>query len=198
MGAITKNAISQLMPVANQNASRLFFKDPTSSIRIMGLEEAQHVSRFVPVLVLMPASPSDGEYDVPQISGQESPERVTGKSKFLELFKGAVPQLVAKSQAHDLEFGDVKVNFSSMLASRQNQQVSLTLMEFKTLKYFAQNEGRVISRDELLKKVWGYENYPCTRTVDNHILKLRQKLERNPNRPIHIRTVHGVGYRFTP
>jgi len=50
----------------------------------------------------------------------------------------------------------------------------------------------------LLNEVWGYENYPCTRTVDNHILRLRQKLERDPSRPIHFRTVHGVGYKFLP
>ena len=198
MGAITKNAISQLMPAANQCASRLFYKDPTPSIRIMGLEEAQHLSRFVTVVVLMPTSPSDNECAVPQISAQESLDGISGKSKFLELFKGTTAQLVPTNGEDNLAFGDVQVNFSSMQVSRQNEQVSLTLMEFKTLKYFAQNEGRVISRDELLKKVWGYENYPCTRTVDNHILKLRQKIEKNSARPLHIRTVHGVGYRFTP
>jgi DNA-binding response OmpR family regulator len=54
----------------------------------------------------------------------------------------------------------------------------------------------VISRDELLSEVWGYQNYPSTRTVDNHILKIRQKLERDPANPVHFRTVHGVGYKF--
>jgi two-component system response regulator VicR len=56
----------------------------------------------------------------------------------------------------------------------------------------------VISRDELLDKVWGYEHYPCTRTVDNHMLKLRQKLERDPSHPLHLLTVHGLGYKFVP
>jgi DNA-binding response OmpR family regulator len=74
----------------------------------------------------------------------------------------------------------------------------LTTMEFKMLKYLIQNAHRVISRDELLNEVWGYENYPCTRTVDNHILRLRQKLERDPSRPVHFRTMHGVGYKFLP
>ncbi|HEY6767299.1 MAG TPA: helix-turn-helix domain-containing protein, partial [Candidatus Sulfotelmatobacter sp.] len=71
-------------------------------------------------------------------------------------------------------------------------------LEFKTLKYFMQNARRAISRDELLNEVWGYENYPCTRTVDNHILKLRQKLERDPSKPAHFRTLHGAGYKFLP
>jgi DNA-binding response OmpR family regulator len=56
----------------------------------------------------------------------------------------------------------------------------------------------VISRDELLNEVWGYESYPCTRTVDNHILRLRKKLEPEPRRPRHFRTVHGTGYKFLP
>ena len=61
-----------------------------------------------------------------------------------------------------------------------------------------QNAERVISREELLTKVWGYQNYPTTRTVDNHILKLRQKLEREPSSPVHFLTVHSAGYKFAP
>jgi DNA-binding response OmpR family regulator len=60
------------------------------------------------------------------------------------------------------------------------------------------NPERVISRDELLNEVWGYQNYPCTRTVDNHILRLRQKLESDRSRPSHLFTVHGMGYKFVP
>jgi DNA-binding response OmpR family regulator len=85
-----------------------------------------------------------------------------------------------------------------MEARHKGQPVTLTVLEFKTLKYMIRNEGRVISRDELLNEVWGYEKYPCTRTVDNHILKLRQKLEREPSRPVHFRTVHSAGYKFLP
>jgi len=61
-----------------------------------------------------------------------------------------------------------------------------------------ENPERVLSRDELLNQVWGYECYPSTRTVDNHILKLRQKLELDPANPIYIRTIHGAGYKFVP
>jgi len=71
-------------------------------------------------------------------------------------------------------------------------------MEFKALKYLIQNAGKVISREELLNEVWGYENYPCTRTVDNHILRLRQKLERDPSHPVHFQTMHRTGYKFLP
>jgi DNA-binding response OmpR family regulator len=95
-------------------------------------------------------------------------------------------------------FGRVTVNFMEMSAQRDGEPVVLTTMEFKTLQYLVQNPRRVISRAELLNQVWGYENYPRTRTVDNHILRLRQKLEQNPSRPVHIRTIHGAGYKFLP
>ena len=83
-----------------------------------------------------------------------------------------------------------------MEVKRDGKPVVLTAQEFKTFQFLVQNADRVISRDELLNEVWGYQNYPSTRTVDNHILKLRQKLERDPSSPVHFRTVHGMGYKF--
>lgn len=96
-------------------------------------------------------------------------------------------------------FGDVCINFGSMEVSRSSgEQITLTAQEFKALRFFVLNPGRVISRDELLNQAWGYDNYPCSRTVDNHVLKLRQKLEEEPSRPKHFLTVHSVGYKFLP
>jgi DNA-binding response OmpR family regulator len=93
-------------------------------------------------------------------------------------------------------FEDVIINFSKTEITRAGERIIVTRKEFKTLEFLTKNAQRVISRDELLDKVWGYENYPCTRTVDNHMLKLRQKLERDPSRPSHLLTVHGLGYKF--
>lgn len=96
-------------------------------------------------------------------------------------------------------FEDVCVDFAEMRVSRlSGEPITLTTQEFKTLKCFLRNPGRVFSRSELLNEAWGYENYPSTRTVDNHVLKLRRKLEREPARPVHFRTVHRVGYKFVP
>jgi DNA-binding response OmpR family regulator len=95
-------------------------------------------------------------------------------------------------------FDDVAVDFAKMEVVRAGKSVTLTPQEFKILKYFAENTERVISRDELLNEVWGYQCYPSTRTVDNHLLKLRQKLERDPAHPSHFRTIHGAGYKFVP
>jgi DNA-binding response OmpR family regulator len=95
-----------------------------------------------------------------------------------------------------ITFGDVEVDFACMRASRSGKPVTLTAHEFKLLRFFLDNPERVLSRDELLNEVWGYNAYPSTRTVDNQILKLRQKLEENPAIPVHFCTVHGAGYRF--
>jgi len=95
-------------------------------------------------------------------------------------------------------FDDVKVDFTKMELSRGGEPVPLTSQEFKVLKFMIQNAERVLSREELLNTVWGYRNYPSTRTVDNHILKLRQKLERDPANPMHFRTIHSSGYKFVP
>ncbi len=100
--------------------------------------------------------------------------------------------------SEQFSFARVAVDFAKMEVTHAGKPVSLTPQEFKMLKYFAQNPERVISRDELLNEVWGYENYPATRTVDNHISSLRQKLESDPANPAHFRTVHGAGYKFVP
>lgn len=95
-----------------------------------------------------------------------------------------------------VSFDGISVDFKKMEVVRDGKVVVLTAQEFKTLQFLVQNADRVISRDELLNEVWGYQNYPSTRTVDNHILKLRQKLESDPASPVHFRTVHGMGYKF--
>jgi DNA-binding response OmpR family regulator len=95
-------------------------------------------------------------------------------------------------------FDDVMVDFSGTQITRRGEKIMVTAKEFKTLAFLIKNAKRVISRDELLNEVWGYQNYPCTRTVDNHILRLRQKLERDPSRPLHLLTVHCLGYKFVP
>ena len=95
-------------------------------------------------------------------------------------------------------FGSISVDFTKMELTREGMQVALTPQEFKILKYFVSNVERVISREELLNQVWGFNCYPSTRTVDNHMVKLRQKLEVDPVNPRHFKTVHGAGYKFVP
>jgi DNA-binding response OmpR family regulator len=95
-------------------------------------------------------------------------------------------------------FGDCEIDFQRMTARRGDQAVTLTSHEFKLLKFFTENSERVLSREVLLNEVWGYNSYPTTRTVDNQILKLRQKLEPDPANPRHLLTMYGAGYKFIP
>jgi DNA-binding response OmpR family regulator len=102
----------------------------------------------------------------------------------------------AKTLPGELCFDDVAVDFLSWEARKAGQPLEMTRKEFGILRFLASRAGEVVSRDELLNEVWGYENYPTTRTVDNHIAGLRAKIEADPAEPRHLRTVHGVGYKF--
>ena len=96
----------------------------------------------------------------------------------------------------ELRFANVVVDFRRYKASKDDTEVELTRKEFGVLRLLAARAGEVVTRDELLSEVWGFENYPSTRTVDNHIAGLRAKLEANPAEPRHVLTVHRVGYKF--
>jgi len=93
-------------------------------------------------------------------------------------------------------FGPVRVDFKSAEVTRDGQPVALSAREFQLLRYLVENRGRVVSREELLKDVWGYHALPSTRTVDVHMAWLRQKLEANPKHPEFILTLRGLGYKF--
>ena len=93
-------------------------------------------------------------------------------------------------------FSDVYLNFKRNEVKKGNTQIKLSAMEFKVMHYFVQREGEVIERNQLLNEVWGYENYPSTRTVDNFILNLRKKIEDDHTNPKHLLTIHGAGYKF--
>jgi DNA-binding response OmpR family regulator len=99
----------------------------------------------------------------------------------------------------DLEeysFSDVEINFKKQEAKKSSKPIELSVMEFKVIKYFVQREGEVIDRNKLLDEVWGYQNFPSTRTVDNFILNLRKKIEDDHSNPKHLLTIHGAGYKF--
>jgi DNA-binding response OmpR family regulator len=93
-------------------------------------------------------------------------------------------------------FGDVEVNLRSCQVSRQGKPLDFSSKEFELLKYFLAHPGEALSRDQLLEQVWGYDRFPTTRTVDAHIVRLRQKLEPKPDDPHYFLTIHGVGYKF--
>jgi DNA-binding response OmpR family regulator len=197
MAPRTKTAQSRREP--NSTAALFFDEDLVSIPPARIPDEFRKLSRFVPVIVLIPKS---------AVQEKTTPNGLALKlNKSVTVINGGPhrPSLVeaaalfeSPSAADIFVFGEVTVSFSEMEIYRKGQLVALTRKEFKTLAYLIRNARRVLSRDELLNEVWGYQSYPSTRTVDNHILRLRIKLEADPTRPKHFLTVHGTGYKFLP
>ncbi len=93
-------------------------------------------------------------------------------------------------------FGDLEINFKKYNARKKGRSLKLSPREYEILRFFIERQGEIITREELLKQIWGYDSYPDTRTVDAHIAKLRRKIENKPEDPKLIVTVHGIGYKF--
>ena len=165
---------------------------------VSGIWEKFSNLSFLPVIVLIPKSAVRDRATHKESCPNESMACLTDSGDVTSLLGAAKAWLAGPTASDTLEFGGVTACFSTMEVHRKGRPVTLTCKEFKTLAYFIKNPRRVISRDELLNEVWGYKTYPCTRTVDNHILRLRQKLETEPAHPKHFQTVRGIGYRFLP
>lgn len=103
---------------------------------------------------------------------------------------------VAGRMPDELHFDDVEVDFRRYDARKGGGSLGMTRKEFGVLRLLVSRAGEVVTRDELLNEVWGYESTPTTRTVDNHVATLRAKLEASPSEPRHLLTIHGVGYKW--
>lgn len=110
----------------------------------------------------------------------------------------AVLRRTGSESRKTVHFGEVEIDLERRIVSRKGEEVKLTPAEYNLLAFFVQHPDRALTRDVILNSVWGYSFMSNTRTVDAHVLKLRQKVEVDPNVPRHILTVHGVGYRFLP
>src|SRR4029077_5789419 len=174
-----------------------FLNEDAASVPVSGILQ-EFRNRYLPVIVLVPQSA------VHDKTAEKKPGPSKSVTGLIDTSDGRLPLDAAKAWLRNpnatdtFEFGGVTGCFSTMEIRRNGRPVILTCKEFKTLAYLVKNPRRVISRDELLSEVWGYENYPSTRTIDNHILKLRKKLETKPAHPKHFHTVHSSGYKFLP
>jgi DNA-binding response OmpR family regulator len=201
MAATMKTASSPFMqPKTEPNANSIdFLGEDLALVLASGIPEGfRKLSRFLPVIVLLPKSAVHHKTTQKKPGPNKSVTGLIASSDVCSPLDAAKAWLRNANPTDTVEFGGVKVCFSTMEIHRNGRPVILTCKEFKTLVYLIKNPRRVISRDELLNEVWGYENYPCTRTVDNHILKLRKKLETEPAYPKHFHTVHSSGYKFLP
>ena len=201
MGATMKIAISPFrQPKTEPNANLIQFLDedlalvPASGIP----EEFRKLSRFLPVIVLVPKSAVHDKTTQKKPGTNKSVTGLIDTSDVCLPLDAAKALLTNSNATNTFEFGGVRGCLSTMEIHRDGRPVTLTSKEFKLLAYLIKNPRRVISRDKLLNEVWEYENYPSTRTVDNHISKLRKKLETDPAQPKHFDTVHCAGYRFLP
>ncbi len=158
--------------------------------------EFKQSSPAVPIIVLSATSDVSDKVLLLELGADDYVTKPFSPRELLARVRAALRRTLRPQITERFSFGDVSIDFTKMEILREGRTIALTAQEFKTLKFMAQNAERVITRDELLNEVWGYHNYPSTRTVDNHILKLRQKLEKDPGNPVHFRTVHGVGYKF--
>lgn len=171
-------------------------------LRLPGVPGREVCSEFkkhapsVPVIVLSAASDVSDKVLLLELGADDYVTKPFSPRELLARVRAALRRTIRPTATETFSFADIHVDFTKMEVLRDGRPTTLTAQEFKTLKFMVQNAERVITRDELLNEVWGYQNYPSTRTVDNHILKLRQKLEKDPANPVHFRTVHGVGYKF--
>ena len=176
-----------------------FLDEKLVSVPISDIPEGfRKLSRFFTVIVLVPKSAIEDEATPKKLSPTRPVPDLTDTMSVCSPIDAAKAWLRNSNATDTFEFGAVKGCLSTMEIHRNGRPVTLTSKEFKTLAYLIKNPRRVISRDELLNEVWGYANYPSTRTVDNHIFKLRKKLEPEPADPVHFHTVHSAGYKFLP
>ncbi len=162
------------------------------------LKESQELGITAPVLMLTAKGEQE---DILRGFGLGAEDYVTKPFNAEEL-AARVKAILHRTQPPDrapmnvYRIGDVEINFSTHQATRGQDEVNFTALEFDILRYLIQNRGRTVTRRQLLRDVWGIEQEIITRTVDRHIASVRKKIESDPNEPEHIETVYGLGYRF--
>lgn len=165
-----------------------------------GYEVCKLLKQEVPSMPIIMLTAKSQEAEV--VTGLElgADDYVTKPFSLLELLariKAVLRRASAGTKIRETyQFGSLEVNFRKYAARRKGKPVDLSSREFEILKYFIERTGEIVSREDLLNHVWGYDSFPNTRTVDTHIAKLRQKIEDDVDNPRHIVTHHGVGYKF--
>ncbi len=155
--------------------------------------------RNIPVIIL---SARGAELD--RVRGLElgADDYVTKPFSLMELLARVAVVLRRSGKSPDadpteLAFGNVKVDFARQETRKGGSSIELSSRSYAILKVFARHPGEVITRQRLLDEAWGYDKYPNTRTVDNHLVKLRKALEDEPDKPRYLVTIHGAGYRLS-
>jgi DNA-binding response OmpR family regulator len=168
--------------------------------RMSGLEICQQLRAMrhdVPILMLTARGQESDKVEGLRLGADDY---VTKPFSFVELearVEALLRRVSRRAEPELVRVGELELDFKRLRATRGGAELALSAREFAILACLIARRGEVVSREELLQRVWGYERLPFTRTVDMHIAKLRRKIERDPAAPELIETVHGRGYRFT-
>ena len=169
--------------------------------RISGRELCQtfkSLSSETPIIVLSAISEVVDKVLLLELGADDYVTKPFSPRELTARVQAAIRRQRKPAAATIFRFAECEIDFKSMSARCRGVPVVITAHEFKLLKFFTDNLDRVLTRELLLTEVWGYYSYPTTRTVDNQILKLRQKLEPDPANPKHLLTIYGAGYKFVP
>jgi DNA-binding response OmpR family regulator len=159
-------------------------------------KEIKAWSANTPVVILSAVSEVADKVLLLELGADDYVTKPFSPRELMARVQAAIRRTQRPTVSNRVTFGNITADFSGMEVFKDGSQVVLTAHEIKLLKYFVDHAERVITREELLNDVWGYTSYPTTRTVDNQIMKLRQKLEVDPAKPLYFRTMHGIGYKF--
>jgi DNA-binding response OmpR family regulator len=165
-----------------------------------GIEICQRISAGhlkTPIVVMSAAGDEVDKVLLLEIGADDYIVKPFGTRELLARIR-ALLRRTTPGASSTLHFGDAELDLHRRVVTRAGDELKLTRSEYNLLTYFVQNPDRPLTRDMILNSVFGYEFFPNTRTVDAHIVRLRQKLEPAPSAPRHFLTVHGVGYRFVP
>lgn len=168
--------------------------------KLNGYEVCKILKREVPDLPIIMLTAKSQEAEI--VTGLElgADDYITKPFSVLELLariSALFRRVKSDSGTEEVHrFGDLEINFKKYYARKKGKSLKLSPREYELLRCFIERQGEIISREELLKQIWGYDSYPDTRTVDTHIAKLRRKIEDKPEEPKLIVTVHGMGYKF--
>ena len=167
--------------------------------RMSGLEICQQLRSardHVPIILVTARSQESDKVQGLRLGADDYVTKPFGFDELVARVEAVLRRAGSRPAPDLLRFGDVSVDFGRLRATRAGEPLDLSPREFALLACLAARRGEVVTREQLLHEVWGYEGRPVTRTVDMHVAKLRRKIEPAPNAPQHIVTVHGEGYRF--
>jgi DNA-binding response OmpR family regulator len=168
--------------------------------KLNGYEVCKRLKKEIPELPIIMLTAKSQEAEI--VTGLElgADDYITKPFSILELLariKALFRRIKSGSEIPEVHrFGNLEINFKKYEACKKGKPLKLSPREYELLKCLIEHDGEIVSRDELLNQVWGYDSFPNTRTIDAHISKLRHKIEDNPEEPKLIVTIHGIGYKF--